>query len=118
MGMLDPNPLIGIINGKFGDLDFVRTHDRKIIVRHRPVREAEFTGPELANQSLFARAVAYVQRIRQQPEQYAAYKGAGKAKQIRACDLAHADLRHQPDIRDVDLSWYRGQSGEVIRVQA
>ena len=37
MAILDPNTLIGIIQGKIGDLVFVRTKDGKVIVRRRPV---------------------------------------------------------------------------------
>ena len=44
MAMLDPNTVIGILQGKVGDLVFVRTKDGRVIVRHRPVRKAEFTA--------------------------------------------------------------------------
>jgi hypothetical protein len=60
MGKLDPNTLIGIINGRIGDLVFARTSDGTVIVRPRPQRQARFTLAELANQSQFARASAYV----------------------------------------------------------
>ena len=118
MALLDPNTLIGIINGKLGNLVFARTKDGRIIVRHRPVRTAEATGPELANQSRFTQALAYVTRIRPQPAEYAVYQAAAKLKGNRACDLAHADFRHPPEIRDIDLRGYTGKPGDILRIQA
>ena len=45
MATLDPNTLIGILQGKLGNLVFVRTKEGKIIVRHRPVRDSDRTEP-------------------------------------------------------------------------
>jgi hypothetical protein len=39
MGKLDPNHLIGILQGKIGDLVFAEGRDGKVTVRHRPVQE-------------------------------------------------------------------------------
>jgi hypothetical protein len=118
MATLDPNTVIGLVHGKIGDLVFVQTRDGKIIVRHRPVREAEFTARELGNQSLFARAGEHVHKLRQEPERYAVYQQAAKLRGKRACDLANADFRHPPVIQDIDVSAYSGNPGEVLRIQA
>jgi hypothetical protein len=118
MAMLDPNTVIGILQGKIGDLVFVRTKDGKVIVRHRPVRKAQFTAGELAGQSLLAQANVYVRRIRQEPDEYALYQRAATLNGKRACDLAKADFYHPPVINDVDLSSYGGNAGQVIRVEA
>src|ERR1041384_526498 len=103
MGMFDPNALVGIINGKIGNLVFARTKDGRVIVRQAPVRVAAFTGPELVNQTQFAQAAAYVRKVKQQVVEYAVYQSAAKLRGKRACDLAHADLRHAPLISRVDL---------------
>jgi hypothetical protein len=118
MAMLDPNTVIGILQGKIGDLVFVRTKNGKVIVRHRPVRRTHSTAGELAGQSLLAQANVYVKRIRQEPDQYAVYQRAATLNGKRACDLAKADFYHPPVINDVDLSGYGGNTGEVIRVEA
>jgi hypothetical protein len=117
MGKLDPNSVIGILRGKIGDLVFAETTAGKVIVRHKPKREAPFRIGELANQSLFAQASAYVKRIRPQPDLYAPYQQAAKSSGKRACDLANADFRHPPVIEDVDVSAYQGQPGQVIGVR-
>ena len=118
MAKLDPNTLIGILRGKLGDLVFVLAKDGTVIVKRRPVRGADFTGPELGNQSRFTQAAAYVKRVRQQPEIYAIYQAAARVSGKRACDLAHADFRHPPIIQDVDLQGYSGRIADPIRVQA
>jgi hypothetical protein len=118
MGLLQPNPAIGTLHGTVGDLVFVRTQDGRLLVRHRPPPRREFKPGELANQSRFTLASAYVKRVRGQPERYAAYEEAARFLRKRACDLANADFWHPPAIQDVDLSSYRGQAGEVIRVEA
>ena len=118
MGMLEPNTIVGILNGKVGNLVLVRMPDGRVVVRRRPVREAGFTGPELVVQSRFKRAVAYVERIRRQPAEYGVYQAAAKLKGKRACDLSNADFRRPPQITDVDLSGCTGAPGELIRVQA
>jgi hypothetical protein len=118
MGKLDPNSLIGLLRGKLGDLVFVPTKDGAVIVKHRPVRNAEFTPAELETHSAFRRAAAYVKRARQQPDLYGFYQALGTATGKRACDLAHSDCRHPPVIEDVMVSSYGGHPGDVIGVRA
>ena len=118
MATLDPNTLIGILQGKLGNLVFVRTKEGKIIVRHRPVRDSDRTPGELANQSRLTLANRYVQGIRQQPDEYLPYQIAAKLKGKRACDLARADFAHPPVIHDVNVECYSGKIAEPIRVVA
>jgi hypothetical protein len=118
MAMLDPNTVIGILQGKIGDLVFVRTKHGRVIVRQRPVRKSQFAAGELAGQSLLTQANVYVRRIRQEPDQYAVYQRAAGLNGKRACDLAKADFYHPPAINGVNLSAYRGNAGENIRVEA
>src|SRR5689334_3332220 len=98
MGMLDSNKLIGTLHGTVGDLVFVRMPDGRIIVRHRPKREAEFRVGELANQARFRLASAYMKGISKQPALYAPYQWAALKRQKRACDLAVADYSYPPII--------------------
>ena len=76
MGKLDPNSIIGILQGKLADLVFARMPNGTISVRHTPVRQAGFTPGELVTQSDFKRALAYVTRIKQHVEEYRVYRQA------------------------------------------
>ena len=118
MAHLDANTLIGILQGRLGDIVFAKTKDGRVIVRHRPMRKAPFTPLEASNQSLFTRAARYVRSLRNDPEKYAEYQAAAKARGKRACELANADFRHPPEIHDVDLSGYAGRAGDSITVRA
>ena len=118
MGMLTPNPVIGFLNGKVGDLVFVHTKDGRIRVQHRPVRRAGFSAGELKGQALLAAANRYVHDVRQDPERYADYQNAARVIGKRACDLAKADFIHPPAVRDVDFSAYSGQAGQPIVIEA
>ena len=53
MSKLNPNTIIGILQGKLGDLVFVRQKSGAVFVRRPPVRQAEFTAQELMTQSGF-----------------------------------------------------------------
>jgi hypothetical protein len=118
MGKLTPNAVIGILRGKLGDLVFVPAADGTVIVKHRPVRKAEFTQSEKGNQSRFRKASAYVKFVRQQPGIYAFYQTIAKLTGKRPCDLAHADFFHPPVIQDVDLTSYTGRAGDLVQVHA
>jgi hypothetical protein len=118
MAKLDPNTIIGILQGKLGNLVFSRLKNGQIVVRRRPVRSAECTAGERVTQDQFKGALAYVSRIRPEPALYAPYQAAAKAAGQRACDLANADFRHPPAVHDVDLSCYTGRAGESILIGA
>jgi hypothetical protein len=118
MALLDPNTLIGIIQGKIGNLVFVRTKEGRVIVRHPPVRKGERTMAERANQTRVVLANAYVQNLRLHPDQYAPYQLAAKLMGKRACDLAKADFTHPPVIHDVDVAAYSGKADELLQIQA
>jgi hypothetical protein len=118
MGKVNPNNAVGIIEGRVGDLIFVKYADGRMIVRHRPVREAPFTAGEVASQSHFGKAVVYMKNLPAQPAQQAVYKQAARSSRKRACDLAVADFLNPPVINDIDLSSYTGKTGETISVVA
>jgi len=80
MAKLDPNSLVGQLRGKVGDLVFVPATDGTVIVKHAPVRKADFTEGEARTQSDFLRALAYVKAARQQPDLYAQYQAAAGPK--------------------------------------
>jgi len=74
MAILDPNTLIGIIQGKLGNLVFVRAKDGKVTVRRCPVGNPHWTAGERKGQSRLILSNAYVQEVKADPEAYAAYQ--------------------------------------------
>jgi hypothetical protein len=119
MANITPNPAAGQLSGTIGDLVFARLKNGKVIVRRRPVRKTEKKAGEIANQAGFIRAVAYAKAVwNSQPELQAKYKAAARQQGRQGFHLAKADFRLPPKIGDVDLSAYRGNAGDLIRVVA
>jgi hypothetical protein len=119
MANITPNPMAGQLSGKIGDLVFARLKNGKVIVRQRPVRKTSKKPGELANQQRFLSAVAYAKAVwNSQPELQAKYKAAAQRQGRQGFHLAKADFRLPPTIGDVDLSGYRGNAGDLIRVVA
>ena len=118
MPKVRPNPSVGALQGKLGGLIYAIRADGEVIVRRAPDYHPEPTPARRANQSRFAQATLYVEGLKAQPERYAAYKRAAKAKQKRACNLAMADYLRPPAIQEIDPSAYAGFAGQAIRVQA
>jgi hypothetical protein len=118
MAKLDPNTIIGILQGKLGNLVFSRMKNGQVNVRRKPVRHAAATSRELLNRSRFEAAVRYVRRIGQDPALYGPYQAAAKVTGKRARDLAHADFWHPPSVRDIDFVSYTGHASDSILIDA
>jgi len=120
MALVEANQIIGLFHGKIDNLVFCRTKEGNVVVRERPKpRKGPFKPGEAASQGGFRLALAYVSRIkREHPELYAIYQGAALRLNKRPCDLANADFRIAPRIQEVDLSAYRGHSGDLIPTEA
>jgi hypothetical protein len=119
MANITPNPTAGQLSGTIGELVFVRLKNGKVIVRRRPVRKTPKKAGEIANQEGFIQAVAYAKAVwNSQPELQARYQAAGQRQRRQGFQLAKADFRLPPRIGDVDLSGYRGDAGDLIRVVA
>src|SRR5262249_4260028 len=118
MGKIIQSIPLGNIEGKLGDLVFVHCADGRILVRRAPAPRTEFTAAELRTQSGFRLAVAYVRKLKANPEAYAAYKSLARELRKRACDVAISDFLNPPDITDVDLAQYSGRAGEKLFIQA
>jgi hypothetical protein len=119
MANITSNPAAGRLSGMIGDLVFALSKNGKVTVRRRPVRKTEKKAGEIANQEGFIRAVAYAKAVwNSQPELQAKYNAAAQPQGRQGFNLAKADFRLPPKIGDVDLSGYRGNPGDVIRVVA
>jgi hypothetical protein len=119
MANITPNPAAGQLSGTIGDLVFARLKNGKVIARRRPVRTAAKKAGELANQEEFILAVAYAKAVwNSHPELQRKYQAAAREQGRQGFHLAKADFRLPPRIGDVDLTGYRGNVGDKIRVIA
>jgi hypothetical protein len=119
MAKINSNPAAGQLSGTIGDLVFARRKNGAVVVRRRPVRKTEKKAGEIANQVEFIRAVAYAKAVwNSQPELQAKYQAMARQQGRQGFHVAKADFRLPPKIGDIDLSEYRGNPGDWIRVIA
>jgi hypothetical protein len=97
-------------SGKIGDQIVIRQRHGQTILAQAP---GEMQKPPTPAQQ----AVVYGRGVMQQPGEKAEYaeKAAGP---ISAFNVAVADFMQAPHIDEIDLTGYRGQAGDPIRVRA
>ena len=91
-----------MIEGKVGELVYVRLADGSVVVRRRPVRQAPWTVKQVGTQVRFRDAVAYAKSIADRPDLDLFYKTVAKIRRKRAWHLAVADFMKPPSLRTVE----------------
>jgi hypothetical protein len=105
------------LSGIIGDLLQFRQSGGKTVVSKRPVFSGKASEKQQGQRYRFQQATVYGKNAIDRPEireQYA--EEARKKKGISPYNVAIADFFNAPDIRDIDLSAYTGQTGDEIRV--
>lgn len=110
------NPSFGDITGKIGGLVHY-TRNGKLLTRRTPVRTKPPREGELGNRSRFRLAQIFAKAVLTVPAQRARYEKAAEGLDASAYNMAVSDYYHLPEVRDIDISGYRGKAGELIRVQ-
>jgi hypothetical protein len=105
------------LSGKIGDLLIYRQTAGGTVVAKTPVASNKPpTEAQRLQRRKFQRAVLYSNAVAADPEQSEAYAAKAKKGQ-RLRNVAVADFLHAPDIDVIDLSAYRGEPGDVIRIE-
>ena len=119
MGTFRENSGLGELAGTIGGMVFVNYKPGLKIIRRRPERKKPAREAEIANRKDFAQAVTYAKGVwAEQPALRARYNAAARLQGRRGFDLAKADFRLRPEIREVNLSGYSGKPGEPIVIDA
>ena len=117
MATVRRNIVIEGLGGMLGDqLILKRDKAGRTIISIKPRfdENREFTPAQLAQQEKFQEATAYAKDAAQTEAVYAE-EAEGTAKS--AYNVAVADWFHPPEVREIDLSGYTGEVGEVIRAK-
>ena len=118
MANITPNPATGQLSGTIGDLVFARLKNGKVIVRRpRCARLRRKPGKSLTKRDFPGRRLR-PSRLVEPAKLQAKYVAAARQQGRQGFHLAKSDFRLPPKIGDVDLSTYRGNAGDVIRVVA
>jgi hypothetical protein len=117
MANVSKNVLTRGVSGKVGNLLVFRKRGDQTIMSAAPgKRTLPLTAAQLLHQEKFREAVFYAKAILQDPQKKEAYKESAKNGES-AFNLAVSDFFRLPDIREIDLSRFTGQAGDLIRVR-
>jgi len=117
MAKVNGNIFMEHLSGMIGDqLVLRRTRGGGTIICKKPTFNPDrtFSDAQLAQQRAFQEATAYGKAMKREPIYLAKANGSAKT----GYNVAVADWFHRPEILEIDLSGWRGESGGVIRVKA
>lgn len=115
MAKLNLNPLLASLQGRVGNLVFVREGD-SIWVRPRAKQSSRGRSPaQVAHTSRFAVASRWARTILEDPAVHALYQAACH-DHLTPHNLAVKDFMHPPVIDALDLDSYAGHPGDTIRI--
>ena len=97
-----------------------RQRDGQTVVSRRPRRSGpqEESAAQSRQRDRFAEAIAYARRVLADPLQRQWYTEFARARGRRADKVLVSDYLTAPEIRQVDLTGYHGQPGDLIRAMA
>lgn len=111
------NPTVDGYRGSIGRLVFKKYKGRTIVSK-KPVVTKEPSAEQLAQRERFSEATAYGKLVLSDPAMVAYYKPMAEQRDITVYALAVADFLKQPSVREIDLSKYTGQPGDVVTITA
>jgi hypothetical protein len=104
-------------SGRFGNLIFRRWGKKTVISMVPDYRNRKWSKAQKENRKRFSDAMAYSRKALVDPEMRRYYRKRAKGMQT-VWNVAVADYMKKPEIREVDLSSYRGKKGDTIQVNA
>jgi len=117
MAKVRNNVIVRGLSGSFGD-QLVMKIDKagRTIVSNKPGFDENrvFTPSQKAQQEKFREASVYARDAKDLP----VYATKAEGTPMNPYNVALADWFHAPEIKEIDLSDWTGQSGQVIRIQA
>jgi hypothetical protein len=117
MAKVNGNLFLDRLNGSLGDQFVVKKGrgGRTIICKKPTFREdRKFSPAQLARQQAFREAAAYARTHKLNPVYIEKAQGSGKC----SYNVAIGDYLHPPEILEVDLSAWSGETGQVLRIRA
>ncbi|MDR0384979.1 MAG: hypothetical protein LBH60_02755 [Prevotellaceae bacterium] len=105
------------LSGKIGDLLVFRQRNGQTIVAKLAERPKHASGKQTAHRKRFQQATVYAQAVVKDPQLKELYDAAAKKRKgVTAYNIAVADFFNAPDIETLDLSAYKGEVGDEIRI--
>jgi hypothetical protein len=118
MAKIKLNPIVEEMSGGFGNIVFRARKGKTVMCRKPDLSNIELSDSQVEHQERFRQAVAYGRTVMADPDKRAMYEQAAERKDIPVFALTVADFFNVPSIQEVDLSAYKGMSGDLIRIKA
>ena len=106
-------------HGRIGDVVLRWVAGKSVMSKRPDCSKVVKSSAQLENQKSFAKAVTYSKAVKNDPKLSEDY--SEKKKKTKYKDVYHAamsDCLTKPKVQKVDLTTYRGQQGNVIRISA
>ena len=117
MAKIRNNIFVRGLTGEVGD-QFVIRKDKagRTIISNKPEydKNRQFSDAQVEHQNAFREASAYAQTAKNQE----VYMTKAEGTPMTPRNVAMADWLHPPEIKEIDVSGWNGQAGQVIRIEA
>jgi hypothetical protein len=117
MAKVRNNVIVRGLSGSFGDQVVIKVDKAgRTIVGNKPAFNADrdFTPAQLAHQEKFREAAMYAKDAKH----LEAYVEKAAGTPMQPYNVALADFLHLPEIKEIDLSAWKGEARQPIRIQA
>jgi hypothetical protein len=106
------------LSGKIGDLLVFRRRGGKTIVSKVPESSKKpLTAKQIAHQQKFRQASLYAKGAVKEEGLVEVYEAVAGKKKRTPFVVAVADFLNAPEIKNIDLSKYAGNTGDIIRIK-
>ncbi|MHB2149558.1 hypothetical protein ACX8XP_10910 [Calditrichota bacterium LG25] len=118
MAKAGKNLILYGVSGKIGDQIVIRQRGGEVILSQAPgKRTGEPSEAQKAQQLKFQQAIIYGKQAIADPDTKAEYEA--KAEGLKTgYNVAVADFLHAPQIDEIDVTNYKGNAGDTIRIRA
>jgi len=115
MAKIENNIVMRGARGTFGNqIVFRQTKGGQMIISAPPVARRTFNAAQQAHHEAFRNAIAYARSARTAD----IYLTKAQGTTLSAFNVAVADWLGKPQVLEIDITGWTGQSGQIIRVKA
>lgn len=118
MSKTDNNPVLNGVSGMLGKTLVIRQVNGRTIISNRPKKRDKPTDHQLKTKEKFMRAVAYAKQQIADPERKSLYKAGVNRTIPNAYTAALKDFLNAPVVREINVTTYKGEVGNVIHIVA
>lgn len=105
-------------SGRSGGMVFRQLRGETFISQRPESKQREISAAQQQQRARFIQATAYAKQVLSDPWQRRVYEAVAKERNRRADKIVTSDFLTPPVVEEIDVSEYRRQPGDVIRILA